>query len=90
MNVRCLTNEQLRDVLRIDIAAQQEWSRSLELVIYRGREAPAGFVRYGKRLIEEHQQRVEYIEMELERRARVEICHAFIEVVRSRYETGVQ
>lgn len=78
--------EELRKALMFNIRAQQEWSRAMEQVIYFGKEAPPGFLAYGKEFIWEHQDRVEAIEMELDRRQRLELFKTFYEEVCKKYE----
>lgn len=76
-NVRSLTTEALFKALQINIEWQQKWSRELEQIEYFGKPAPAQFISYGKQLICEHQERIEAIEMELDRRQRIEIFKEF-------------
>lgn len=80
-NVRSLSNEALMKALRINIEWQQKWSRELEQIIYFGKPAPAQFISYGKQLIWEHQDRIDSIELELERRHRVEMFKQFYEEI---------
>lgn len=87
MNVREMTHEQLLAALKCSIDAQREWADSLGRVMYWKQEAPGGFIKYGHDLIWEHGDRIEAIEMELERRTRVKVMKTFCEMVLKNYET---
>jgi len=86
MDVRNMTMEQLFSALSFNIQCQQKWSRAMEQVLYFGKEAPPGYLEYGKNFIWEHQDRIEIIEIEIDRRKRVELFKTFYEEVCKKYE----
>lgn len=63
-----LTDDELRQAWLKNIEWQQKWTRKLERIIYFGESAPAAFVKYGMQIIMDHQDKVDCIEIELERR----------------------
>lgn len=81
MNVRSMTMDELYSALHMNICHQHEWSRAIEQVLYFGKEAPPGFLVYGKECIWERQERVEAIEMELDRRQRLELFKTFYDQI---------
>lgn len=73
-SVRTLTEKDLKTALFKHIVWQQKWSRKLEQIIYCGEEAPAMFIHTGFQIIQWHQDKINMIEDELERRWKDEVA----------------
>lgn len=71
--LRTLSEQEIRRAIRTNIEWQQRWARKLECIKYFAEEAPDGFVEYGYFIIMEHQDKIDMLERELERRARVQV-----------------
>lgn len=81
--LRTLTDEELGEVLFKNIRLQQKWSRKLEKIVYCGEAAPAMFTTTGWQIIQDHQEIIEMIERELERRSRVKFFKNLVEKIDS-------
>jgi len=81
-----MSMEQLRDALQANIRAQQECSIAMEQIIYLGKEAHPDFIAFGKDFVWGHQDRIEMIEIEIDRRQRLELFKSFYEEICKKHE----
>ncbi len=81
-----MTMEQLRDALSANVQAQQDCSIAMEQIMYLGKEAHPEFLTFGKEFIWGHQDRIEMIEIEIDRRQRLELFKTFYEQICKKHE----
>lgn len=89
MNVRDLSREEICKAIQNNIMWQQKWSRKLERILYANEQAPPLFVKYGYEVIHDHQEKIDLLTCELERRARVQVFKTLVQQIET-YATGVQ
>lgn len=77
--LRTLSVEEMKHALRTNMDLQQKWSRKLERIMYLNEEAPAMFIQSGMEIIQEHQEKIDMLENEMERRTRVQVFKAVVQ-----------